>query len=271
MHKIWYNPTNMSFTNKIKELIKYRQLISSLIFRDLADRYKRSSLGFLWAVVEPLGLMAIYTIVFSLVIKLNIADYPIFLLCGILPWIYFSKSLFYCTESIMKDSHLVKKVYFPREALPISSVLARLINFIISLFLLLIFLFLINKLIINPVLIWFIPVILIQTIFTIGIALILAPLNVYYRDVKLLLEFVILVWFYATPVFYPLSMVPVRLKTFYILNPMVGIISSYRNIILGNQAPLNIEFYLAALISIFLFFVGFLVFAKLNRRIGELV
>ncbi len=260
-----------SIIPKIKEIFNYRQLISSLVFRDLADRYKRSSLGFLWAVIEPLGFMAIYTVVFSIIIRLNIEDYPVFLLCGILPWIYFSKSLIYSTESITKDSHLVKKIYFPREVLPISSVLARLVNFVISLIILEVFLVLFRNVHAAAALFWIIVVILVQTIFSIGLALILSSLNVYFQDVKLILEFVALIWFYATPVFYPISMVPEKLRPFYILNPMAGIISSYRNIILENRAPANAEFYVAALLSFLTLFTGIFVFEKLNRRIGELI
>ncbi len=260
-----------SIIRKIKEIFNYKQLISSLVFRDLADRYKRSSLGFLWAVIEPLGHMAIYTVIFSIIIRLNIEDYPVFLLCGILPWIYFSKSLIYSTESITKDSHLVKKIYFPREVLPISSVLARLVNFIISLIILEVFLVLFRNVNGVSALFWILAVILAQTIFSIGLALILSSLNVYFQDVKLILEFVALIWFYATPVFYPISMVPEKLRPFYILNPMAGIISSYRNIILENQSPANMEFFIAALMSFLTLFIGIFVFEKLNRRIGELI
>ena len=129
---------------KLKEIYQYREFILQLIFRDLSERYKRSMLGLIWALVEPLGFMVIYLLVFSLIINLKIRDYPIFLLCGILPWIYFSKSL-NCTDAIIKDRLLVRKIYFPREVLPISSVLARLVNFIISLFLLAFFLLIFNK------------------------------------------------------------------------------------------------------------------------------
>lgn len=255
---------------KLKEIYRYRELVLNLVFRDLADRYKRASIGFLWAILEPLGLMAIYTLVFSFIIKLDIPDYPVFLLCGLIPWIYFSKSLVYCTESIMKDRNLVKKIYFPRETLPISSVLARFVNFIISMALLLIFLFFWRRL--EPLLLlWLIPVVLVQTFFSIGLALIFSSLNVYFQDVELLLDFVVMIWFYLTPVFYNISMVPENFRHFYILNPTVGIISSYKEILFYRKAPLTPEFYIAAVLSIFVLLVGATIFNVLNKRIGELV
>ena len=257
--------------SKLKEIYRYRHLIVTLVFRELAERYKRAAIGFLWALVEPLGFMIIYMVVFSFIVRLNIPDYPIFLLCGLLPWIYFSKSLTYCTESIMKDSNLVKKIYFPREILPISSVFARFINFIISLLLLVIFLLFFRNL--NPLsLVWLMMVILLQTLLSIGLALIFSSLNVYFQDVKLLIDFLVLIWFYASPVFYPLTMVPARIRGIYILNPTVGIISSYQNILyFRNTIPLAREFYIATLISTIVFFCGMVIFKILDRRIGELV
>lgn len=255
---------------KLKEIYRYRELVLNLVFRDLADRYKRASIGFLWAILEPLGLMAIYTLVFSFIIKLNIPDYPVFLLCGLIPWIYFSKSLVYCTESIMKDRNLVKKIYFPREALPISSVLARFVNFIISMALLLVFLSLFRRP--DPILLlWLVPVVLVQTILSIGLALISSSLNVYFQDVELLLDFVIMIWFYLTPVFYNLSMVPEKFRCLYILNPMAGIISSYKDVLFYKKAPLTQEFYIAALFSVLMLLIGTSIFSALNKRIGELV
>ena len=226
-------------------------------------------LGLIWALVEPLGFMVIYLLVFSLIINLKIRDYPIFLLCGILPWIYFSKSL-NCTDAIIKDRLLVRKIYFPREVLPISSVLARLVNFIISLFLLAFFLLIFNKLHFS-----YLPcvilIIFVQTLLSIGLALILSSLNVYFQDVKLLLDFVILLWFYCSPVFYPIDMVPLNLRNIYALNPMAGILVSYRNIFFYNISPLTKEFYMASIISLFVFLLGFEIFNRLDRRIGDLV
>jgi len=256
--------------NKLKEIYRYRELILNLIFRDLADRYKRAAIGFLWALLEPLGLMVIYAVVFSFIIKLAIPDYPVFLICGLIPWIYFSKSLIYCTESVIKDRHLVKKIYFPREVLPIASVLARFVNFAISLTLLLVFLVFCRGL--DPlILLWLVPVIVVQTVLSIGLALIFSSLNVYFQDVGLLLDFLVTIWLYLTPVFYSITMVPEKFKLIYILNPAVGIISSYKDILFYKKAPLTLEFCISAFLSVIVLIMGAKIFFILNKRIGELV
>jgi ABC-2 type transport system permease protein len=224
----------------------------------------------MWALAEPLGYMVIYFAVFSYIVRLDIPDYPVFLLCGLISWIYFSKALVYSTEAIIKDSRLVKKIYFPREVLPIACVLSRLVNFLISLALLLIFLLFFRD--INIMLLpWLALVILMQTCLSIGLALILSSLNVYFQDVKLLIDFLALIWFYLSPVFYPISMVPPKFRQLYALNPMAGILSSYKDILYYKNIPVSVEFYISIFISVLILFLGMIIFKNLNRRIGELV
>ncbi|MBO9394453.1 ABC transporter permease, partial [Caldilinea sp.] len=223
---------------RIALLVHYRFLIYNLIVRDLKTRYRNSVLGFLWSLLNPLGMMLVFTIISPLLFRdQTIVNYPVFLLSGILPWNFFSASIMTGTNSVVASGHLIKKVYFPPEVLPIATILANLVNFLLALLVLfaLIFIFGIP---LTPW-IWLLPVvILIQTTFTLGIVFFLSTLQVYYHDTLLIMDVVMLAWFFLTPVFYSASMLPTTYEVFgvtlnvqrlmYILNPMASLINMHR-------------------------------------------
>lgn len=243
------------------ELFTHREILKNLVLRNLRVRYKGSTLGFLWTFLNPLLTMLIFYIVFSKIIKINIEQYPLFLLSALLPWTFFSSSLTDAAHSIINNANLVKKIYFPREILPLSYVLSNFINFLFSLAVLL------------PILIvfragglrfiYFLPAILIlHLIFTIGLALFLSCANVYFRDVSHFLGIILMFWFYLTPVFYSLDMVPQNLRSIYILNPIASLITIYRNVLFEGKTPSAINLSISVLIFTITLLFGYFVFRR---------
>ena len=269
---------------KLRELGQYRYLLRNLVARDLKARYKNSVLGILWSILNPMFLMLVFTILFSVLANNQIRDYPIFVLTGLIPWNFFSGSLISGTVSISSNSGLVKKVYFPRELLPMSALLSNLVNFLFAFLVLIAFLYIFGiGLTVHAL--W-VPLILItQLIFTLGLALLLGSLTVFYRDVLMILEVVMLAWFFLTPVFYSLEMfgntATVLGYTFYPaqllrwINPMASIIDGYRTVLWGTYdsggpAPMYSPYLIRTFVtSIIVFILGYAVFNRLNPLFGE--
>jgi len=264
---------------RLKELIRYRELVRNLVIRDLKVRYKNSVLGFLWSLLNPLGMMVIMTIVFTIMLPNNVIDrFPVFVLCALLPWNFFSSSVMTSIHSIVGNAHLIKKVYFPREVLPLSAVLANLVNFLLAMTVLFGMMFVFR----TPLTVWalLLPVVvLVQLIFTLGLAFFLSTLNVFYRDTAAIMEVAMLAWFFLTPVFYPITILPHYRTIFglpldiqrlaYILNPMASLIASYR-VILYHGAPPAFDFLARTVVtSLTVLFLGYLVFVRYSRVFAE--
>jgi len=264
---------------KLAELIRYRELVKNLVLRDLKARYKNSVLGFLWSLLNPLLTMLVFTVVFTFMMPNNrIAKFPVFLLCALLPWNFFQTSLIGCVNSIVGNAALVKKVYFPREVLPLSTVLSNLVNFLLALLVLFAMLFLF-RIPLTKWALWLPFVMVTQVIFTLGLGLLLAAANVFYRDTAVIMGVVLQAWFFLTPVFYPIDILPTERyvagvnlnlhRLTYILNPMASIVSSYR-VILYHGAPPALNFMLrtfATAVAVLL--LGYLVFSRYSGAFGE--
>ncbi len=265
--------------NRLRELWHYRELIRNLVVRDLKVRYKSSALGIAWSWLNPLLMMVVYTIVFTVFLpRDDIPHYPIFLLCGLLPWNFFNDAVFQATGSIVSNAHLIKKVYFPREVLPISIALSNLVNFIISLPVLFILAFIFGA----PLTWWALLLpftIAIQVAFTLGLAFFLATFNIFYRDTQHILGAIMLAWFFLTPVVYQIQDVPQQITVLTItldaqlwlrrLNPMASIIASYRDL-LYRGAPTGLDFLLrTAVTTLIVLVAGYLVFLRYSSRFGE--
>ena len=211
-------------------------ILKNLVLRNLKVRYKGSLLGVFWVLLNPLFTMLVLYIVFSCIVKMNIKQYPLFLLSAILPWSFFSSSLTDASRSIIDDSNLVKKVYFPREVLPLSYVISNFINFLFSLIIILTVLMIFRIQALKYV--YYLPLILIiHLVFTLGLALVVSCANVYFRDIGHILGIMLIFWFYMTPIFYPASMIPSQLYRLYLLNPMASIINIYRDVLFEGNAP----------------------------------
>ena len=264
--------------NRLLELWAFRELVQNLVVRDLKVRYKNSVLGVIWSLLNPLLMMLVFTVVFTVMRGRAIARFPVFVLVGLLPWQFFANSVSTATQSIVGNVQLINKVYFPKEVLVISSVLSNLVNFLIAL------------LVLVPILIafdipftrWllFLPVmIFIQLLFTLGVGFIVATANVFYRDVQMIMEVVLLAGFFLTPVFYSMDILPRNYvlygmnidvwRTVRWLNPMASIIDNYR-VIFFYGAPPAFDFLVRTLVtSIFFFVIGLLIFYRYQTRFSE--
>lgn len=269
----------------IVELWRYRDLVRNLVVRDLKARYKNSVLGFFWSLVNPLLMMLVFTIVFTYMMpNRQVPHFPIFALCAILPWNFFQASVMGATTSVVGNAHLIKKVYFPREVLPLSTVLSNLVNYLLALIVLFAALFAVG-IGLTPWVLLLPVVILVQIVFTLGLAFLLSALNVFYRDIAMIMDVLLLAWFFLTPVMYPIDILPQQATLWgldlpvqrltYILNPMASLIASYRSILYGSiqggpPGPPGADFFLrTALTSLIVLVVGYAVFHHYRSTFGE--
>ena len=220
----------------ITEIYSNRELIWALALKELRVRYKRSALGFLWALLNPLLMMVILTVVFSTIMRIQVDHYAIFLLSALLPWTLFSQSLSYAVESIVSNGELLKKIYVAKSVFPMAAVLSNVINFFFSL---------IPLVILLPLLrfpfhwTWiYLPVPLLGLVlFSLGCSFFLAMANVFFRDVAHILQVILTAWFYVSPIIYSLDFVPGRYKFFFRLNPMLYLLNGFRLAIYYGLLP----------------------------------
>lgn len=263
---------------RFRELVRCRELVFYLVMRELKARYKNSVLGFLWSLLNPLGMMLVFTVVFTVMMPSKIDRFPVFLLCGLLPWNYFSTGVMVSINSIVGNATLVTKVYFPREVLPIASVLANLVNFLLALVVFFVVLILFHARI-SPWL-WLLPVVIaIQTCFILGMALILSTIQVFYRDTLMIMDVVMLAGFFLTPVVYSMDTLPrnyvllgVNLdvqRLMYVINPMASLEATYRDLLYWGYRT-NLDFFLrTAVTALAVLIFGYWIFTKHSKRFGE--
>src|SRR4030042_3516585 len=258
--------------NKLRELWGYRELLYVLTLRGLQIPYKQSVLCLVWAVLQPLSLMLMFTLVFSSLLKIPSEGipYPVFSYSALLFWTFFSNSLNNPIPSLEANAALIKKIYFPREFFPISSILAAVFDLLIAavIFLGMMFYYHVDF---TVNILYVIPILIIQTVFTMGVCFIFSALNAYYRDVKYALPLIIQLWLFATPIIYPLSQVPERFRTYYMLNPMTGIIESYRNVLVKGTAPDGFYLGIAAAGAVLLFVLGYWYFKRIEMTLADVV
>lgn len=254
--------------SKLKEIYRFKYLIYNLVSRDLKVKYKGSILGFFWSLLNPLVMLIVYTLAFKYIIRIRVENFPIFFLCAFLPWSFLSSSLSMSVGSIKDNANLVKKVYFSREVLPLSIVLSNLVQFLLT-FIILIPALLFFKIKLGIPLAALPLIILFQTAFTIGLAYIVSSLNVFFSDVKHLLEIFLQVWFWLTPIIYPANLVPERYQFLYRLNPGVLFVESYRDSLLYNKMPSISSFIALFIIGFVVLTIGHLVFTRYNKRFAE--
>ncbi|MGQ9661640.1 MAG: ABC transporter permease [Kiritimatiellia bacterium] len=252
-----------------KELWKYRELLAILVVRNIKIRYKRSVLGFFWTLLNPILLIVIYA-VFLRILRFYRAEDPLFLpilVSGIIVWQYLAMSLGDCLHAVVGNSNLVTKTAFPRIILPLATVCANLVNFLFSLVILVIYLLLVG---IHASHLWALPaVILTHFGLCLGLGLVLAALNVFFRDTEHLLSVGLLAWFFLTPVIYPFSQIPQHYQRPAFLNPMTGIVTAYRTIFLSTDimAPRLACFSMG--IAWLICIAGIIFFQKCQRRFAD--
>jgi len=260
----------------LRQLFRYRGLIQSLVARELKARYRGSVLGFLWSFINPLLLLLIYTFVFTVIMpnRNELAQpYAVFMFCGILPWNWFSSSLMEASGSLVAGGNLIKKVLFPAEILPLVSVLANMVHFFLGLLILVVFLIVYRHWPDPAGLLWFPVAVIVQLVFTSGLALFLAALTVHYRDIRDLLSNLLMFWFFATPIIYPWQDPNVsRFKWLFDLNPFTHLAVSYQEI-LFFYGPVGHAKGLGALgvASVGVFLGGYWFFDRLRDSFAEAV
>ena len=253
----------------IKELYDYRQMIFSLVKKDLRGRYKGSVLGFLWTFINPLFQLIVYTIVFSKILRNDIPRYYLYLFVALIPWIFFSSSITVGAASIISQKDLVKKIYFPRMVIPISYVTSCFVNMLLC-FIVIFAVIIVTGAGINFVAVLTLPIIMIvEYIFALGMAMLSSAVTVYFRDLEHILGIVSMAWMYLTPIVYSKSIVPEKYLPIFNLNPMTPIIECYRTVLYDKQIPDLSTLLIAAALGVFFLIFGALVFNKLQKHFAE--
>ena len=253
----------------IKNLYNYRQLLKSNVQKEIRGKYKGSFLGVLWSFVNPLLQVLVYAIVFPFILKNTQENYVVFLIIGVLPWTWFITSISQGTFCILANAGIVKKVYFPREILPISVVTSGAINFLISCIIILIFLFG-SGIGLSPYIIFLPFIIVIQFILSLAILLITCSINVYIRDAEYIINFLVNMLFYATPILYsPEIFKGSPISWIFRINPMAVIITGYRDSLFYQTMPNLSSLFIVLIASIILFFIGMAIFRKLEKGFAE--
>ncbi len=251
-----------------RELYDYREMLKSLVRKDLKTRYKGSVLGFLWTFINPLMQLAIYALIFPYLMRVQEKNYAMFMFVALLPWIFFSTSLQSSTECIVENYNLVKKIYFPRQVLPLSVATGGLVNYIYGLLVVLAGL-LIAQINITVYILYLPLILLILYVAVSGFCLMLSALNVYVRDLEHIVNIVTMAWFYATPIVYPFDMLPQWLQNILVFNPMTPVILSFRDILYYGTAPNLQHLLIAGCEAVVIFTAGVYIFNALEKGFAE--
>jgi len=271
-HSIVISSETRPFSADLREIWAYRDLLLLLIQRDVSVRYKQSAIGLAWAVLQPLVLMLIFTIVFGRLAKLPSEGYPysVFTLCALLPWLYFSRALGGTSDSIVGAANLVTKVYFPRLIIPISKAASGLVDFAVG-FVILAIVLAWHRVLPGPEIL-LLPVFIafaMLTAFSTGVWL--TALNVKYRDIGLLVPFLTQIWMYVSPIAYSSSLVPDRWRWLYSINPIVGVVEGFRWALLGRQPPILGPLLLSLSIVLLLLVTGLIHFRRTERTFVDVI
>ena len=256
---------------KAIELYQYRELIKNLTLRDIKLKYKGSILGYLWSLINPLMMMVVYYFVFVKVFKTEgIPNFPVYILVGILPWMFFQGSLMVSTQSISSNAGLIKKIYFPREIFPLTNIFSNFYTYVTAMPIILLAL-IIFKIKFTPYLLLLPVVLFFFILMTTGFCLALSALNVIYRDVQHFVEIIFMAWMYMTPIVYSIYTVPENLRPFLYLNPLTSVINCIRNSTMnGMYGTFNWgEFAIVVVSSLVILYIGQTIFSKIHKRFAE--
>ncbi len=255
-----------------KELKEYRDLFYILVTRDIKVRYKQTVLGGLWAIIQPFFMMIVFTLFFGNLAKLpsDGVPYPIFNYSAMVAWTYFANAISGSSNSLLQNASLISKVYFPRLIAPLAPVLAFLLDFGIA-FIILIGMMLFYR-IYPTIMILFLPLLVILMMFTAsGVGMILSSLSAKYRDIRYAITFLVQFWMFASPVVYPVSMLPEKYHLIYAINPMAGVIEGFRSALLGTVAFPTQMLLISTLVSVILFIIGALYFRQTERYFADVI
>jgi lipopolysaccharide transport system permease protein len=265
-------PTKGWISLNLKDLWRYRELIYFLTWRDILVRYKQTLLGASWAVLQPLMQMVVFNFLFGNMANISTGDIPrpIFTFSALLPWNLFAKALSETSNSLVSSRNMITKVYFPRLVVPISSVLSGVVDFMIA------FLILIGMMIYYqvsvPFTVWIVPLLIILAlIVALGVGLWFSAWNLHYRDVRYFIPFLSQFWMLASPIAYPLSRIPEKFKTLYMLNPMVGVVEGFRWALLGGDPVPQLALISSVGIGLLVLIGGLFYFRRMERTFADMV
>jgi lipopolysaccharide transport system permease protein len=256
----------------LKELWRYRELVYFLTWRDIKVRYKQAVLGIASAVLQPVLTVLIFTVVFGILLKTPSQDlpYPLFTISALLPWQLFANALQRSSISLVGNANLLTKIYFPRLAIPLSAVMAALVDFGVSFFVL-IGMMAYYRYMPGWNMLWLPVIILFALLTALAVGLWLSAINVQYRDVQHMVPFIVQVWMYASPIVYPIDIIPQGIwRVLYGLNPMVGVIQSYRWALLGGDQP-DATMWISVLVVIILLVSGLFYFRRMEKTFADIV
>lgn len=256
---------------RVSEILAYKDMISSLVKRELRGRYQKSVLGFLWSFISPLCQIAVFTVVFTFVFPSNIPNYYIYLMAGMIPWQFFSDAISQGACSITNNADMTKKIYFPREVLTISSVSAKFVNLILSM--LVVFGFIaFSKVGFSWLLILLPYALLVEYAISLGMALLFASITVYLRDMEYVVNVILMAWIWATPIMYSPDNFPEQYQfivQWLRVNPVTSVMYLYRDILYYHQFPATIDIVLPAAWGVGMLLIGELVFKRLEGDFAE--
>lgn len=251
-----------------RELYKYREFLKTSIKKEFRGKYKKSFLGVLWSFLNPLFQLLIYALVFPFILRNNVDNYTIFLIVALMPWNFFNMTILQSAASIVTNGGIIKKVYFPREILPISTATSNLLNFLITGIIVFVAL-LISGIGVGKSVLVLPIIILIQYILQLGLAFIFSSITVYVRDVEYLLNVFMMLMFYLCPIVYSANMIPQKFLPIFKLNPMFHIIEYYRTILYYKQVPDMLNVFILFIVCLVILVIGYLVFQKCKKRFAE--
>lgn len=256
--------------NTLKEIYNYRQMVFSLVRKDLRGRYKGSVLGFLWTFINPLFQLIVYTVAFSFILPSSIDKYYLHLFVALIPWIFFSSSIQGGASSIISAKDMVSKIYFPREVIPISYVTSCFVNMLLS-FIIIFAVVIFSGVGVNlPALLCLPVVMIIEYVMALGLALLFSAITVYFRDLEHILGIITMAWIYLTPVLYPIDMIADEtIKKLFYINPMTSVIVAYRDILYYAKVPDFSTLMIALVFGVVILLAGFAVFSKLKKHFAE--
>ena len=256
----------------LRELWQYRELLYFLVWRDVKVRYKQTVLGAAWAILQPIATMVVFTLFFGRLagVPSDGVPYPLFSLAALVPWTFFATGLVQSSNSLVGSQQLITKVYFPRLAIPIASVLAGVVDFALA-FVVLLGVMVAYGTVPGPRVVWIVPLLLLAFATALGVGLWLAALHVRYRDVRYVMPFFVQLWLLATPIAYPSSLLAEPWRTLYGINPMVGVVEGFRWALLGTETPPGPAVAVSSLVAVALLLGGIVYFRRTERTFADVI
>lgn len=255
--------------NRVKEIFAYRDMIKNLVKRDLRGKYKGSALGFLWTFINPLCQIIVYTVVFSIIVRNDLDNFYVYMIVGMIPWLFFDMSLRNGAGCVRYQGDMIKKIYFPREVLPITCVTSNFINMLLC-FIIVFAVLIVSGTGVNFHAILYLPIImLVEYVMALGFTLLVSAGTVYFRDLEYIVSVILMGWIYLTPIMYTFDFLPDVVKPIFKLNPMTGVMEAYHQVLYWKMVPSGTGIKYSAEFAIVILIIGELVFYKVQDNFAE--